>query len=147
MNVNSPDGRAFGGPKAAAGTGCQRCGFPVYEAEKMISKNRHWHKRCFSCFECHKSLDSTNLCDAPDNEIYCRGCYGHHFGPKGVGFGMGAGCLSMVWKNNTPNRKSNPIFIWFCFIFTISFHLFCHKIKCFSYILRMIVGVIYKYIF
>lgn len=67
---NSPDGRAFGGAKAPAGSGCQRCGFPVYEAEKMISKNRHWHKRCFSCHSCHKSLDSTNLCDAPDNEIY-----------------------------------------------------------------------------
>ncbi|XP_031640038.1 muscle LIM protein Mlp84B-like isoform X2 [Contarinia nasturtii] len=91
-----PDGRAFGGQKAPAGSGCQRCGFPVYEAEKMISKNRHWHKRCFSCSDCHKSLDSTNLCDAPDNEIYCRGCYNRHYGPKGVGFGMGAGCLTMV---------------------------------------------------
>lgn len=93
---NSPDGRAFGGQKLAAGRGgCQRCGFPVYEAEKMISKNRSWHKRCFSCSACHKSLDSTNLCDGPDNEIYCRGCYGRQFGPKGVGFGLGAGCLSM----------------------------------------------------
>lgn len=96
MNTCSPDGRAFGGQKAASGTGCQRCGFPVYEAEKMISKNRHWHKRCFSCGDCHKSLDSTNLCDGPDNEIYCRGCYNRHYGPKGVGFGMGAGCLTMV---------------------------------------------------
>lgn len=94
--IYSPDGRAFTGPKAAVGTGCLRCGFPVYAAEQMISKDRIWHKRCFSCVECRKSLDSTNLNDGPDGEIYCRGCYGRNFGPKGVGFGIGAGTLTMV---------------------------------------------------
>lgn len=160
------------------GTGCPRCGFVVYEAEKMISKNKMWHKRCFNCSDCHRSLDSTNLCDGPNGEIYCRGqleffnglfldqnlskfwifwlftkiltflvqscqiwlfwfkfcknfdffgsnslkfglfqskfikiffidyknfflifsagCYGRNYGPRGVGFGMGAGVLSMV---------------------------------------------------
>lgn len=92
----SPDGRAFCGARRTDGTGCRRCGFAVYEAEKMISKSKVWHKRCFSCNECHKSLDSTNLCDAQDGEIYCRGCYGRNYGPKGVGFGLGAGCLTMV---------------------------------------------------
>lgn len=62
----------------------------------MISKDRIWHKRCFSCVECRKSLDSTNLNDGPDGEIYCRACYGRNFGPKGVGFGIGAGTLTMV---------------------------------------------------
>lgn len=90
------DGKAFTGPKAAAGSGCLRCGFPVYAAEQMISKDRIWHKRCFSCVECRKSLDSTNLNDGPDGEIYCRACYGRNFGPKGVGFGIGAGTLTMV---------------------------------------------------
>lgn len=84
------------GVKAPEGQGCPRCGFPVYAAEQMNSKNRIWHRRCFSCNDCHRSLDSTNLNDAPDNEIYCRGCYGRHFGPKGVGFGMGAGTLTMA---------------------------------------------------
>lgn len=93
---NSPDGRAFGGQKVNGPNGCKRCGFAVYEAEKMLSKGKLWHKRCFSCSDCHKSLDSTNLCDAPDAEIYCRPCYGRLWGPKGVGFGMGAGCLSMA---------------------------------------------------
>lgn len=40
--------------------------------------------------------DSTNLNDGPNREIYCRGCYGRNFGPKGVGFGMGAGTLTMA---------------------------------------------------
>ncbi|KAL2721093.1 Muscle LIM protein Mlp84B, partial [Vespula maculifrons] len=77
------------GQKRNDGHGCSRCGYPVYAAEQMISKNRVWHKRCFSCAACHRSLDSTNLNDAPDGDIYCRGCYNRNFGPKGVGFGMG----------------------------------------------------------
>ena len=52
-----------------------------------------WHRRCFNCAECHRSLDSTNLNDAPDDEIYCAGCYRKKFGPHGVGYGMGAGTL------------------------------------------------------
>ncbi|EEB17494.1 muscle lim protein, putative [Pediculus humanus corporis] len=75
---------------------CPRCGFVVYAAEQMISKNRVWHRMCFVCADCRKSLDSTNLNDGPDGEIYCRSCYGRNFGPKGVGFGMGAGTLSMA---------------------------------------------------
>merc|ERR1712071_318391 len=71
------------GLKAAEGEGCSRCGYCVYAAEQMISKNRIWHRRCFNCAYCHRSLDSTNLNDAPDNEIYCAGCYRKTFGPHG----------------------------------------------------------------
>ncbi|CRL08220.1 CLUMA_CG020903, isoform C [Clunio marinus] len=77
---------AIGGVRPTDGSGCPRCGFIVYEAEKMISKSSSWHKRCFNCSECHRSLDSTNF----------RGCYGRQFGPRGVGFGLGAGVLSTV---------------------------------------------------
>lgn len=63
----------IGGARPTDGSGCPRCGFVVYEAEKMISKNKSWHKRCFNCSDCRKSLDSTNLCDGPNGEIYCRG--------------------------------------------------------------------------
>jgi len=63
----------IGGVRPTDGSGCPRCGYVVYEAEKMISKKNSWHKRCFNCTDCHKSLDSTNLCDGPNGEIYCRG--------------------------------------------------------------------------
>lgn len=91
------DARPNDGPKGRPGHGgCSRCGYAVFAAEQMISKNRVWHKRCFSCADCNRSLDSTNLNDGPNGEIYCRGCYGKNFGPKGVGFGMGAGTLTMA---------------------------------------------------
>ncbi|XP_049765020.1 muscle LIM protein Mlp84B-like isoform X1 [Schistocerca cancellata] len=90
------DAKPTSGPKAAEGKGCPRCGYAVFAAEQMISKNRIWHRRCFHCGDCRRSLDSTNLNDGPDGDIYCRGCYGRKFGPKGVGFGMGAGTLTMA---------------------------------------------------
>ncbi|XP_076254375.1 muscle LIM protein at 84B isoform X3 [Rhynchophorus ferrugineus] len=90
------DPRPNSGPRGAPGQGCRRCGFAVFAAEQMISKNGLWHKRCFSCADCGRSLDSTNQNDAPNGEIYCRGCYGRNFGPRGVGFGMGAGTLTMA---------------------------------------------------
>ena len=55
-----------------------------------------WHKRCFTCAACSRHLDSFTVNDAPDGEIYCKACYGHKFGVRGVGFGMGAGALNMV---------------------------------------------------
>ncbi|XP_056639968.1 muscle LIM protein Mlp84B-like isoform X1 [Diorhabda carinulata] len=90
------DPRPNSGRKAAPGQGCRRCGYAVYAAEQMISKNGIWHRRCFSCADCSRSLDSTILNDGPNGDIYCRGCYGRNFGPKGVGFGMGAGTLTMA---------------------------------------------------
>lgn len=91
-----PESKPLNGIKGRNGNGCSRCGFAVYAAEQMISKNKVWHRRCFTCADCSRSLDSTNLNDGPDGDIYCRGCYGKHFGPKGVGFGLGAGALTMA---------------------------------------------------
>ncbi|XP_046395058.1 muscle LIM protein Mlp84B-like isoform X2 [Ischnura elegans] len=88
--------QSMGSIKAPEGKGCPRCGFAVFAAEQMISKGKIWHRRCFSCNECRRSLDSTTLNDAPDGDIYCKSCYGRKFGPKGVGYGMGAGTLTMA---------------------------------------------------
>jgi len=69
---------------------CPRCGGIVFHAERMLSKNSAFHKKCFTCFDCKRPLDSTSVCDAPNGEIYCKGCYGKNFGPKGYGFGASA---------------------------------------------------------
>ncbi|XP_050532046.1 muscle LIM protein Mlp84B-like isoform X1 [Daktulosphaira vitifoliae] len=91
-----PESRPTSGIKSRNGKGCPRCGYEVYAAEQMISKNKVWHRRCFTCGSCSKSLDSTNLTDGPDADIYCKACYSKHFGPKGCGFGIGAGALTMT---------------------------------------------------
>uniref|UniRef100_A0A914RQ40 Uncharacterized protein n=1 Tax=Parascaris equorum TaxID=6256 RepID=A0A914RQ40_PAREQ len=43
---------------------------------------------------CNKLLDSTNCCEH-QAELYCKQCHGRKYGPKGVGFGIGAGALTM----------------------------------------------------
>ncbi|XP_078345922.1 muscle LIM protein 1-like [Oculina patagonica] len=74
---------------------CKRCGKSVYQAEEAKdSDGGVWHKSpCFSCAECKKKLDSTSL-NMHEGEIYCRTCHGKNFGPKGYGFGGGAGALT-----------------------------------------------------
>ncbi|XP_002735919.1 cysteine and glycine-rich protein 1-like [Saccoglossus kowalevskii] len=81
-------GGSFGG-----GDRCPRCGKAVYMAEKIIGAGESWHKVCFTCAICGKSLDSTTCTDR-EGEVFCKACYGKEFGPKGVGFGQGAGSLS-----------------------------------------------------
>ncbi|NXN63958.1 CSRP2 protein, partial [Himantopus himantopus] len=71
---------------------CSRCGDSVYAAEKVIGAGKPWHKNCFRCAKCGKSLESTTLTEK-EGEIYCKGCYAKNFGPKGFGYGQGAGAL------------------------------------------------------
>lgn len=42
---------------------------------------------------CNKALDSTN-CTEHEKTLFCKNCHGRKYGPKGYGFGGGAGCLS-----------------------------------------------------
>ncbi|KAJ1521134.1 hypothetical protein ONE63_002831 [Megalurothrips usitatus] len=79
--------------KAPEGEGCPRCGGFVYAAEQMLARGRAWHKECFKCGDCSKRLDSVLVCEGPDKDIYCKACYGKKFGPKGYGYGQGAGAL------------------------------------------------------
>ena len=41
---------------------------------------------------CKKNLDSTTVA-VHGEEIYCKSCYGKKYGPKGYGYGQGAGTL------------------------------------------------------
>lgn len=94
---------------------CVKCTKSVYAAEERIAGGYKWHKMCFKCGKiwifyaffllliiklynyyvelCGKFLDSTN-CAEHDKELYCKNCHGRKYGPKGYGFGGGAGCLS-----------------------------------------------------
>ncbi|KAL2913480.1 hypothetical protein HK105_206940 [Polyrhizophydium stewartii] len=73
---------------------CPRCSKPVYFAEQVVGPGGiKYHKLCFKCATCGKSLDSTNVA-SKDTTIYCKPCHGRQFGPKGYGYGGGAGVLS-----------------------------------------------------
>ncbi|XP_034445339.1 cysteine and glycine-rich protein 1a [Hippoglossus hippoglossus] len=76
------------------GDKCDGCSKTVYSAEEVRSEGRRFHKRCFICSVCHKSLDSTTVASHND-DLFCKSCYGKQFGPKGYGYGVGAGVLSM----------------------------------------------------
>lgn len=47
----------------------------VFEAEKMTTRNRYFHRNCFSCCNCNHPLDYTTCMEGPNNEIYCKTCY------------------------------------------------------------------------
>merc|ERR1712080_52148 len=60
---------------------------------------------------CNKMLDSTS-CNEKDNCLYCKACYGRRHGPKGYGFGSGAGALNMdtgVQFGNTEFQDNKPV--------------------------------------
>ena len=53
---------------------------------------------------CNKMLDSTN-CAEHDKQLFCKVCHGRKYGPKGVGFGQGAGALSMDTGEKFGNQQ------------------------------------------
>lgn len=84
---------------------CGRCGRQVYAAEEMLAGGAKWHKTtCFKCNLCNKRLDSVSV-SHHDNALYCKQCYGRKFGPKGYGFGSGAGTLTMDLGEHLGNRE------------------------------------------
>lgn len=42
-------------------------------------------------------------------EIYCKTCYGKEFGPKGYGYGAGAGTLSMDAGSRGYAKNTAPL--------------------------------------
>ncbi|XP_059079203.1 cysteine and glycine-rich protein 1-like isoform X2 [Tigriopus californicus] len=73
---------------------CPRCSKNVYFAEEKQAIGKSWHKLCFVCGKCRKMLDSGRITEH-DGDMFCSSCYRKNFGPKGYGFGVGAGSLSM----------------------------------------------------
>jgi len=86
---------------------CPRCNDRVYHAEEALAIGQSWHQKCFNCKTCRRKLDSGSLCDK-DGEIYCKACYGKAFGPKGYGFGGGAGSLATFGADSIVPVNADP---------------------------------------
>ena len=95
---------------------CAKCLKSVYAAEEVRAAQKTFHKLCFKCTSCNKLLE-TNILTEHQGDLYCRICYGRNFGPKGYGYGAGAGILSSDSPNalnhqNTSNSSNNsPVYI------------------------------------
>ncbi|XP_031572281.1 cysteine and glycine-rich protein 3-like [Actinia tenebrosa] len=91
---------------------CGRCNTNVYQAESISMAGKEWHRRCFSCADakCRKKLESTTCCDAQD-EIWCKSCYAKRFGPKGYGYGLGAGALRLTKGHSGEINQAPKIFL------------------------------------
>lgn len=72
----------MGDPDSDSKDACPRCGGKVFEAEKMTGKYGLYHKKCFKCLKCKRSLDYQMLSEGPDNEVYCKNCYSYEHGHK-----------------------------------------------------------------
>ncbi|AWP01170.1 cysteine and glycine-rich protein 3 (cardiac LIM protein)-like [Scophthalmus maximus] len=90
-------------PNWGGGAQCSACEKTVYHAEEIQCNGRSFHKTCFICMTCRKGLDSTTVA-AHESEVYCKSCYGKKYGPKGYGYGQGAGALS----SDPPGRNVDP---------------------------------------
>uniref|UniRef100_A0A4W3JRL2 Cysteine and glycine-rich protein 3 (cardiac LIM protein) n=1 Tax=Callorhinchus milii TaxID=7868 RepID=A0A4W3JRL2_CALMI len=86
-------------PQWGGGAKCAACERTAYHAEEIQCNGRSFHKTCFLCMTCRKALDSTTVA-AHEAEIYCKSCYGKKYGPKGYGYGQGAGALSSGPEEN-----------------------------------------------
>eukprot|EP00123_Amoebidium_parasiticum_P001047 comp12034_c0_seq1/m.6730 comp12034_c0_seq1/g.6730 ORF comp12034_c0_seq1/g.6730 comp12034_c0_seq1/m.6730 type:complete len:567 (-) comp12034_c0_seq1:70-1770(-) len=107
MTVNpitgTQEARTYGGARVQGAvrmapdqsTRCMRCQKTVYPAEKVSGPEGHpWHRGCLRCADCGRQLELGKVA-AHGTEAYCSNCHGKQFGPKGVGFGQGAGTLNM----------------------------------------------------
>ncbi|CAF3554812.1 unnamed protein product [Rotaria sp. Silwood1] len=87
---------------------CPKCNQNVYAAEEVPAAGKKWHKMCFKCGLCKKMLEAMTMAEHEGN-IYCKQCYGRKFGPKGYGFGQGAGTLGMDTGEHLGNKGGSEM--------------------------------------
>ena len=59
---------------------------------------------------CNKMLDSVTVAEHLA-QLYCKQCHGRKYGPKGIGFGLGAGALTMDHGEHFGNREVEMTFV------------------------------------
>jgi len=91
---------------------CPRCGKAVYFAERAMGPGwSQWHKTCFRCKTCGKTLDSMNCKEHREGttiEVYCGACYSRAFGPKGYGYAGGGAMMHTGGGPAPTSAQSQP---------------------------------------
>jgi len=77
-STNSVASRFGGGAK------CPRCDKRVYFAERFSVEGIDWHKVCFKCFDCGRSLTAGKYCET-DQKYFCQPCYNKNFRTSSYG--------------------------------------------------------------
>jgi len=94
---------------------CQKCGKPVYFAERRQSLGYDWHPYCLKCEECGKVLNPGQHAEHK-GVPYCHiPCYAALFGPKLFGHGstteshrsFGQRQNSFICEENEMRNKVN----------------------------------------
>ena len=82
------------------GNNCAVCQKTVYYAEQKKALGNVYHKQCFKCSDCGKTLATVGDASDKEGELYCGNCYRKNFGPKGFGYGN---AVSHTGRGSTTN--------------------------------------------
>jgi DNA-directed RNA polymerase subunit RPC12/RpoP len=86
---------------------CQVCNEKVFFNERVKSEGHCYHKTCFKCFSCHKTLTQGKETLGKDEHVYCDMCYKKLFGIKTVGHGA-ADVHTAPQQEATKAHSFNP---------------------------------------
>lgn len=62
-------------PATEGATACLKCGFKVFDVEKVLTKHGDFHISCLSCNNCLKTLTTANYFLGSDKSMFCKNCY------------------------------------------------------------------------
>ena len=85
---------------------CDSCQDIISVDNKDLAfKDRHWHDKCFKCFECKNSLVSESF-GTRDEKLYCSDCWDHNFAPKCTRCmnPFKAGTMKLSWNGSEWHR-------------------------------------------
>jgi len=100
---------AKGPDHLSAGTvSCGVCSKSVYDMEKLVADGKTFHKNCFKCAECQKSVGLGSYA-ALNGKIFCKPHFKQLFKLKGnYDEGFGAEQHKMKWNGSGPQTQTTP---------------------------------------
>lgn len=93
------------------GSKCAACGKSVYYAEQKKALGNVYHKQCFKCADCGKTIATVGDASDKEGQLFCGNCYRKNFGPKGFGFGNAVAHTNAGGTTNsiTPEHKKEAV--------------------------------------